>query len=160
MQSTAERPAAAALALGAQPEQDTILARKWSPEVISLGYTAVPDILLTHMGSLGLSPTELVLLLQLLRYWWTFEKLPFPSKRKLAQAIGCSEKNVQKVMKGLEERGFVLRLQRRRDCDCNRSESNLYSLDPLVAKLRALAPEEVRKRQLVMRLRGGSSAPD
>jgi len=115
---------------------DTVLTRKWTAAVIAHGYTAVPDLLLSHMSQLGLTPTELVLLLQLLRYWWTAEHLPFPSKRKLAQAMGCSEKNVQKVMKGLEARGFVVRVQRRRAAD--RSDSNIYCLDPLVGKLRAV----------------------
>jgi hypothetical protein len=116
---------------------ESVLNRKWTAEVIARGYTAVPDLLLSHMSQLGLTPTELVLLLQLLRYWWTAEHLPFPSKRKLAQAMGCSEKNVQKVMKGLEAKGFVVRVQRRKAAE--RSDSNVYCLDGLVDKLRALA---------------------
>jgi DNA replication protein DnaD len=126
-------------------DPNTILAQKWTPEVIALGYTAVPDLLLSRMAALGLTPTELVLLLQLLRYWWTFAHLPFPSKRKLAEAMGCSEKNVQKVMKRLEERGFVTRVERRNQRDS--SHTNLYDLDPLVGKLIPFAAEEAMRRQ-------------
>ncbi|MDB5806931.1 MAG: regulatory protein GntR [Betaproteobacteria bacterium] len=115
---------------------NTVLNRKWTADVIARGYTAVPDVLLSHMGQLGLTPTELVLLLQLMRYWWTADTLPFPSKRALALAMGCNEKNVQKLMKGLEARGFVIRVQRRQAADKN--GSNLYCLDPLVEKLRAV----------------------
>jgi len=126
-------------------DPNTTLAQKWTPEVIALGYTAVPDLLLSRMAALGLTPTELVVLLQLLRYWWTFAQLPFPSKRKLAQAMGCSEKNIQKVIKRLEERGFVTRVERRNERDS--SHTNLYDLDPLVSKLTPFVAEEAMQRQ-------------
>ena len=113
------------------------LARKWTPEVIAFGFTAVPDLLLKHMGGFRLSPTELVLLIQIMRFWWDADTAPFPSKRTLATAMGCSEKNIQKVIKGLEARGFLRRLQRRKGQD--RSESNIYDLEYLVSRLLGLA---------------------
>jgi len=139
------RASAAAAKRSYQQHLDTapVLTRKWGEQVIALGYTAVPDLLLSRMAALGLSPMDLVLLLQLMRYWWTAGQPPFPSKRSLAQAIGCSEKNVQKVMKSLEARGFVERIKRRRAAD--RNESNLYNLYPLVDRLREMAAQEAAR---------------
>jgi len=125
-------------------DPNTVLNAKWGREVIALGYTAVPDILLMRMAALGLKPAELVLVLQLLRYWWSADQLPFPSKRTLAGAIGCSEKNVQKVIARLVATGLVLRIERR--CAADRNQSNVYDLRPLVERLKKLAAVEAAER--------------
>jgi len=126
-------------------DSSTVLNAKWGRDVMALGYTVVPDVLLTHMAVLGLTPAELVMILQLLRYWWSPEQMPFPSKRKLAEAIGCSEKNVQKVIARLEYQGYIRRIQRRHPGD--RSESNVYDMRPLLEMLEPLVICETRERR-------------
>jgi DNA-binding transcriptional regulator YhcF (GntR family) len=76
-----------------------------------------------------------------LSYWWFADQMPFPSKRKIAVAIGCTEKTVQKTMARLEKLGFVTRIERRKDQD--RSDSNVYDFSPLIAQLKPLAEEEI-----------------
>lgn len=116
---------------------ESVLAEKWGLEIIGQGYTAVPDVLLARMGELKLTPTEMVLILQLLRFWWAAGQWPFPSKRTLAQAMGMSEKNVQKVMGRLVRGGLVRRIERKKASD--RNDSNCYDLEPLIARLLPLA---------------------
>lgn len=118
-------------------DQASLLAEKWSLEVIGAGYTAVPDVLLANLAPLAITPTELAVLLQLMRFWWTARQLPFPSKRTVALALGMTEKNVQKVVGRLVRRGLLKRIERRKQGD--RSDSNCYDFAPLVAKLRLLA---------------------
>jgi len=121
------------------PEQSTqsVLADKWSAQTMACGYTVVPDVLLEHMGELGLTPTELVVMLQVMRFWWRADQLPFPSKHTLAQAMGMTDKNVQKVIGRLHEKGWMKRIMRRRARD--RHESNRYDFAQLVATLRDCA---------------------
>lgn len=123
----------------------SVLNAKWGRDMMALGYTVVPDILLTHMGKMGLTPAELVMILQLLRYWWSPDQMPFPSKRKLAEAIGCSEKNVQKVIARLEKCHYLRRVQRRHAGD--RSESNVYDMKPLLELFEPLVICETRERR-------------
>ena len=131
-----------------------VLAEKWGTDVILHGYTAVPDLLLAHMGALKISPTELAVLLQLMRYWWAAGQLPFPSKKTLAQAMGASEKNVQRVVGRLVRRGLLKRIERKKAGD--RNDSNCYDFGPLIGKLKplaALAARELQDRLWEMRER-------
>ena len=123
---------------------ESVLAEKWGVEVIGQGYTAVPDVLLANMGELKISPTEMVVLLQLMRYWWAAGQLPFPSKKTLAQAIGSSEKNVQKVVGRLVARGLLKRILRKKASD--RNDSNCYDLEPLIVRLRGLVTQDFEAR--------------
>jgi predicted transcriptional regulator len=119
------------------------LQKKWGATIIAAGYTAVPDILLRRMGALGLKPMEMIVLLQILTYWWEADNKPYPSKKAIASAIGCSEKAVQKTITRLQKLGFVARIERRRDAD--RSQTNIYDFAPLIQMLEPHAQEEVAK---------------
>lgn len=117
------------------------LTKKWGSDIMALGFTAVPDILLKRMGKLNLTSTEFVVMVQVMSFWWFADNKPFPSKRKIAAAIGCSEKTVQKTMARLEKLGFVTRIERRKDAD--RNDSNIYDFAPLIAQLAPMAAEEL-----------------
>ena len=127
------------------PDAGSVLNAKWGREVMALGYTVVPDILLTRMAALGLKPAELLLIMQILRFWWSPGQLPFPSKRKLAEAIGYSERNVQRMITRLVKLKFIRRIERKREADCN--DSNFYDLGPLIARLQPLALAEAAERR-------------
>ncbi|HEX4326507.1 MAG TPA: hypothetical protein VH105_06785, partial [Burkholderiales bacterium] len=47
-----------------------VLTEKWGWETMSMGFTAVPNSLLSAMGRMNASPMEMVVLIQLFRYWW------------------------------------------------------------------------------------------
>jgi len=119
------------------------LQRKWGAKIMAAGFTGVPDLLLRRMGKLGLSPTEMIVLLQIMTYWWDRERLPYPSKQTIAAAIGCKAKNVQKAISRLVNTGFINRIERPRAG--NRHDSNVYDFSPLIALLEPEAEEEAQK---------------
>ncbi|OAV63733.1 hypothetical protein Barb4_04786 [Bacteroidales bacterium Barb4] len=125
-------------------ENRKALTKKWGDEIMAVGFTAVPDILLKRMAVLNISPMEMVVILQILSYWWSADQLPFPSKAKIAAAIGCHEKTVQQAITRLVKLGFIKRQERRREQD--RNDSNVYDFAPLIAILKPEAIKEAEEQ--------------
>jgi|GEM_PF-6724537 len=44
--------------------------QKWGKENIDAGWTLIPNALLVHQSTLGLTPMDLNIILQIARYWW------------------------------------------------------------------------------------------
>jgi predicted transcriptional regulator len=128
-----------------ETENRKTLTKKWGEEIMAVGFTAVPDILLKRMAVLGITPMEMMVLLQILSYWWSAEQLPFPSKAKIAVAIGCHEKTVQQAITRLVKLGFIRRQERRRAED--RNESNIYDFSPLIEILKPEAVKEAAEQE-------------
>ncbi|GHD68852.1 hypothetical protein GCM10007164_11050 [Luteimonas padinae] len=111
----------------------------WGKPVYSHGYTGIPSILLQGQRRLGLNPMQMNICVQLLDYWFDPTRKPFPTKKDLAQRIGCNEKTIQINIRALEKAGLIRREYRRTSAgDWN---SNIYHLDGLIAKVQALEPE-------------------
>ncbi|MYK60310.1 MAG: MarR family transcriptional regulator [Rhodospirillaceae bacterium] len=104
-------------------------------EAAVAGFQAVPDVLLKHQTRLGLSPTNLVVLLNVLMHWWYPEQRPFPRPTTIAKRMGLSARAVQRSIQQLQQLGLVVR---------ERSEDGRTFLnpDPLVAKLEELAKQD------------------
>lgn len=107
---------------------------KWGSKAISAGFTVLPN----HFISLNqfapeekrLTPTEMLVVLQILAAWWSKDRLPFPSKSTIAARAGLSPRQVQRALTGLEDKGYIKRLVR-----YNRSQaraSNQFELSGLV----------------------------
>ena len=60
-----------------------------------------------------LSPTELLVLVQLVGTWWRTDDLPFPSMTTFATRCGVSSRQIQRSVNRLEELNFVQRVKRR-----------------------------------------------
>jgi hypothetical protein len=133
-------------------ENRKALTMKWGEEIMSVGFTAVPDILLKRMAVLNITPMEMIVILQILSYWWSADQLPFPSKATIAAAIGCGEKTVQRAISSLVRLKIIRRQLRPRHAD--RNESNIYDFAPLIEILKpeavkeAAAQEEHRENKL------------
>jgi len=113
--------------------------RKWGKEVMDCsGFTILPSLLLRAQKRLGLSATELMLVIQLVDFWWTEEQIPWPTKETLGQRLSLSDKQIQRLARGLEERGYVKRVVRKTR---HGRTSNGYDLAGLVKRLKELAPE-------------------
>ena len=109
------------------------------------GYFRGFSVLPNHLISLNqflpeekqLSPTEMLVVLQIISSWWSKERLPFPSKATIATRAGLSPRQVQRALTALEGKGFVQRLTR-----YNRSQaraSNQYDLAGLVTAVTGAA---------------------
>jgi hypothetical protein len=60
---------------------------KWTKTLMGVGWTALPSIILDKQHALGIEALDLNILLQLAKYWWKRDDLPYPSKETLAQTI-------------------------------------------------------------------------
>lgn len=112
------------------------------------GFQAVPDLLLKHQGALRLSPTDLVVLLNVLMHWWYPTKKPFPRSSTIAKRMGLTPRTVQRSLQQLEELGLLAR---------EKDEAGRTILDPapLVKKLSALAKTDPDYQIRRMRRDGG-----
>ncbi len=73
------------------------------------GFQAVPDLLLKNQHNLGLSATDLVVLLNVLMHWWYPDQKPFPRSKTIAQRMGVTPRTVQRSFHQLEELGLIIR---------------------------------------------------
>lgn len=83
--------------------------------------------------------------------------MPFPSKKRLAERLGVSDKTVQRAMKRLEDEGLIKR--ERRSHASGGQASNRYDLSPLVEKLKPIAHDMVAARDEAAATRRAASRP-
>lgn len=114
---------------------------------MATGWTALPSIILDKQHALGIDALDLNILLQLAKYWWKKDDLPYPSKETLATSIGVKPSTIRKRIKRMEAEGLIQRIERH-DAKGGQ-QSNWYSFDGLIEKMRPYAQEalELRKRQ-------------
>lgn len=127
------------VALPLRPTSSKTADRKWSKQVMQLGFCIIPSLLLRAQQRLGLNPTQLAVLLQLADYWWDESRKPYPSKQALSERLGLGERQIQRHIADLEAAGLVTRIQR--TAENGGKLSNEYDLSGLVARLAKLAPE-------------------
>lgn len=113
--------------------------KKWGKDVMKLGFSVMPSLLFRAQRRLGLSPTQLAVLVQLADFWWDEERKPYPSKETLSQRLGIGPRQIQRHIADLEEAGLVRRIERR--AIHKGKLSNAYDLSGLVEKLKKLEPE-------------------
>lgn len=98
------------------------------------GFQAVPDLLLKNQAALGLSPTDLVVLLNVLMHWWYPTQKPFPRATIISTRMGVSPRTVQRSISRLEHLDLLVRLKE--------GERTYLDPSPLVAKLTELAKSD------------------
>lgn len=109
------------------------LEARWGKHVIEHGWCALPSFLLRNQRILKISPSEMVVILHILDYWWGPGQLPFPSKATLADRIGMSARQVQRHVAALEKKGYVRRFVR--DSSSHGRLSNIYDVTGLIKEL-------------------------
>jgi predicted transcriptional regulator len=130
---------------------------KWGTEVMAIGFCILPSLLFRAQNRLGLKSTHLAVILQLADFWWHDDNLPYPKKQTIAERIGLKEKQVQRLVRDLQQRGYVKRIVRKTP---HGQTSNFYDLSGLVKKLQELAPEfrEAAAAKRKVERRGGLRA--
>lgn len=86
--------------------------QRWGSAVQSgrIGYTAVPNILLRSQARLGVSTTEMVVLLNILLHWWEPDDWPYPHPGHIASRMGVSRRTVERALATFNTKGLVERL--------------------------------------------------
>ena len=82
--------------------------QKWG-DVARGGFQAVPDLLLKNQRLLGLSATDLVVLLNVLMNWWYADQKPHLRPTSISRRTGVTVRTVQRTLKNLETLGFISR---------------------------------------------------
>jgi len=137
--STSSTQSADIIALPINKKQRRRAEDKWSPQVIKLGYTPLPSLLLRAQAKLKIKPMQLNVLIQIIEHWWEADKDPYPAKETIARRMNKSPRQIQRILTQLEKAGHIKRIER--FLGHKAQTSNAYSLDGLVKKLIALEPE-------------------
>jgi hypothetical protein len=131
---------------------------KWGRDVAGAGFAQVPNYLLRFNQFTSdedrLSPTELLLLIELAGTWWKKDDLPFPSMKTLAVRCGTSERQILRAVKRLEEIPLLQRVNRKKK---GIIASNAYDLSPLVEVLQVIAETYPPERRRKLRDEQGSN---
>lgn len=139
----------------AEHRPDKMSDKKWGRDVMKLGFVVIPSLILRAQPRLGLNPTQLAVLLQLIDHWWDNDKMPYPSKTTLANRLGLGPRQVQRYIAELEQAGLVKRVER---IALHEGKlSNEYDLSGLVKRLKEIEPEvrAVNEQRKQVTRRGG-----
>lgn len=93
-------------------------------------YTRLPDALLSE-----LSPREHQLVHALLSFRWFDDSPIFPRIATLAERVRCSTRTVQRTLRSLEGKGYLVTVARYRDESDGGQTSNQYAPGPLLMAL-------------------------
>ena len=115
-------------------------AAKWTPEVWGAGWTGLPNALIEGKARLDISDAEFVVLVYLVRRWYTRDAELFPSRETIGKATGKSVRAVQRALDRLVAGGFLSKKSRRLVKTGNYT-SNTYLLDGLVEALKPIAAD-------------------
>ena len=127
-------------------------AARWTPTLVADGFTPVSVYFLHNYHRLksrpvkgvgggspaGLNSTEAMLIIQIMSHKWS-DKAPFVTVANLCERMGLGDRQVRKVMKRLDELGFM---SRRRLYG-----PNSFYFDGLFAALEELYAEDSAKEQ-------------
>ena len=123
------------------------LNEKWGKNTIQAGWTAVPSVLLEYQKRLKLSPTDLAIIMNLLKYWWDPNRDPYPGKRRICEAMGITESTMRKRIAKLQKQNYIKRKPKYLP-GTRGVMSNEYNLDGLVKAIAKLAEESLQQRKV------------
>lgn len=140
------------------PEDQRILNQKWGKGTMEANYTVIPSALIRGQARLGIDAMELAVLVHLLDHWWQADKMPWPSKKKIADRLKVSQKTVQRAMVRLEQ-GNLIKRKPRYYTDTGGRTSNEYDLSPLVERLKPIAADMVEAAKKGKALKNKAEKP-
>jgi hypothetical protein len=125
------------------------------------GYLALPEALIRGQKRLGLSSTEMMVLINILMHWWKAERMPFPGNSAIAKRMGIDTRTVQRACATLEEKRLIRREVRRfhDDATDRHSAARTIHLEGLVSRLNDVAGDLVFYAQNVREERAAQKQP-
>ena len=119
--------------------------KKWGRVLLDAGWSMIPVVILKRQQALGLDAKDINIILHLIRHWWYAERLPYPSKREIADCMGIDVSTVRRRIQKLEVAGFVKRLPR--SDSRYGQQTNAYDLSGLIREVEPFAKEEIEERK-------------
>lgn len=120
--------------------------RKWGKKLWSLGWVAIPAVVLKYQDDLKIDSVDLGLIMQLIRHWWYKDRDPFPSLAELGRCLKVSRSTVQRHLKKLCEMGYI-KARKRIDSKHGGQTSNSYELLGLAMAAERYADREIEERE-------------
>ena len=106
-------------------------ASKWTLLIAKSGYTALPNLLIQHQADLGITPSEMAVVIGLLAKKWS-KSNPYPSVKTLSRQSGLAANTVRNQLRRLERKGLIKRKFRQ-------GTSSEYDFAPMVERLKSYA---------------------
>lgn len=72
-------------------------------------FQLLPDILFKRQTALGLSATDMLVILNITMHWWYSDQRPFPRTSTIAKRMGVEPRTVQRSLKKLSDLKLVTR---------------------------------------------------
>jgi predicted transcriptional regulator len=115
-------------------------------------------VLLKNQHKLDLTATELLVLINLLSFWWYADALPFPRVATLAKRMNVTPRTVQRCLQKLVDKGL---LAKKRDIGKDGMEREVLDPDGLVGTLKQMAMNDptFEHRQHRMRVSDETACP-
>ena len=105
------------------------IAVRFGDDILQAGFTAVPNLVLDHYASLGITPGEMMFIIHVWQYWWT-EKDPYPSLKTIAAKMNVSRRQVSNYTQSLKTKQLLL-VHERQDAERGQVTSE-YDFSPLI----------------------------
>ena len=105
------------------------------PTGLKAPYCPIPSRFLELIGTLGLTPIEALIIIQLHDFKRRTNGVAYPAMETLAGRVGRSIREVRRVMASLEQKGFVVRVP----TFLNSKRTNEYNMEGLYSHIRELA---------------------
>jgi predicted transcriptional regulator len=113
---------------------------KWGDSA-DIGFALIPDLLIRNQAELGMTATELVVLINVVMHWWYSDRNPFPSSVTIAKRMAMDRRTVQRALSKLEKLGLLGRNLGAQITKTQRDKTT-YDLSPLVRRLNELARKD------------------
>lgn len=120
--------------------------RKWTKTLMDAGWTVIPSVILERQQALGLSPVDVNILLHLARHWWEKDRLPYPSKKAIADCMGMSQSTIQRRIAAMERDGLIKRVPRFHGKHGGQ-RTNYYDFTGLIKGATPYAKEAIQERE-------------
>ena len=102
---------------------------KWQGAVTKgSGFVAIPVALLRLQAKFELTPTEMLVLINLLVHWWDPVRAVYPRSSTIAKRMGIDKRTVQRATQKLERKGLLTR-------SVNDDGLRIFTFERLVEKL-------------------------
>lgn len=115
----------------------------WGNKILDEGFTMVPNVLIENFRNIGISDTQIIILIVLMKFSFRGRQ-PYPSQKTIAEISGYAKITVLRAIKSLKMKGYLTVTKRyiNNKNENPRRTSNRYNLKGLMDKLNSLEDEE------------------
>ena len=126
-------------------QKKTTFKDKWGETVASAGHAQIPNLLIKHLGELGVKPSEFTIIAGILVHKRS-KANPFPSIKTLSKYSGLTERSVSRLVSSLRQKRLI-------STDGPAGKVNHYDFSILKARLESYAHPPQKREQPPTKMR-------